>query len=452
MDKWAVYRQVRVPIRKFRVRAITPPSEPLVRGIVYMDMDIEWNIGSMAGASKARRLESDQFAGRVFSRYHEEFAFCRRMRRHPRHSDALIRTIKDEDGRIVAQLYIIDRELCIGSSTLRMGGIASVGTDSAFRKRGLATMLMNDTMAFMAQEGFDVSILFSIPEDYYNRFGYMTVLPEYTTTIEGLARLQKLQSFPSVPGSRALRRSDMSLLPPFYGNAYRDTPGITRRDTAHWNWLRRAPDFDGVVVTDGDKLSGYALTRIKGHQLVVHEAGVHPSPRIHDALLRTLARKALSSGLTSIRLDLPSDLPLSRLCVLEHEGVQSVKVPYKKGGMAKIINLASTLRKMKPVFHERLQKSAYKDLQQRIVIDTDIGGVALKLNRGQVTVETLPGDHLEDPDVAIPQAALTGLLFGLFYPLHIWEVWGRPLEPEMVNILTALFPKRFPQIPWMDHF
>jgi len=74
-------------------------------------MDIEWNIGSMAGASKARRLESDQFAGRVFSRYHEEFAFCRRMRRHPRHSDALIRTIKDEDGRIVAQLYIIDREL-----------------------------------------------------------------------------------------------------------------------------------------------------------------------------------------------------------------------------------------------------------------------------------------------------------------------------------------------------
>ena len=78
MDKGAVYRQVRVPSRKFRVRAITPPSEPLVRGIVYMDMDIEWNIGSMAGESKARRLESDQFAGRVFSRYLEEFAFCRR--------------------------------------------------------------------------------------------------------------------------------------------------------------------------------------------------------------------------------------------------------------------------------------------------------------------------------------------------------------------------------------
>lgn len=406
----------------------------------------------MAGADKARKQQSDELAGHVFSRYSEEFAFCQRIRQHPRHSDRLIRTIEDEAGRIVAQLYIIDRELGIGSATLRMGGIASVGTDAAFRKKGLATKLMNDTIAFMAQEGYDISVLFSLPENYYNRFGYMTVLPEYTTTIDGLARIKRLQSLSSTPKCRSLRRSDLPFLTTFYETAYRDTPGMTRRDPAHWYWLRLNPDFDGVIITDGDKISGYAILGIKGNQLVVHEAGVHPSPRIHDALLRTLARKALSEGLTSIRLDLPSDLPLSRLCVLEYEGVQSVRVPYKNGGMANIINLASTLKKMEALFQTRLQQSVYKDLQQRIVLETDNGGVAFRLNRGQVTIEMLPEDHMEDPDVAIPQAALTGLLFGLFYPLHIWEVWGRPMAPDMVDILTILFPKRFPQIPWMDHF
>lgn len=415
-------------------------------------MPSEWIFGTLENATPKRRTASDDLDGRVFSRYHQELAWCARMKRDPRFRDEFVRTAETAEGRLVAQLYITDRMVRIESVVLRMGGIAAVGSEPAFRKRGLASMLMKDAIAYMARSGFDISILFSIPADFYNRFGYMTVFPEYASTISGLSRLHGLRKIKTPLRIRSLTPGDIERIAPLYERTYHDTTGSCIRNTVHWQWLHLHPDFRGVIVMDGDHACAYALDRIDGNRLVVHEVGAEPSPRAHDALLKAIARRALSAGVTEIRLELPTDLPFARLCILEHEAVQTVTVPRSRGGMAKIIHLTSTMQKLEGVLSHRLQHSEYRSLRRNLVLATDIGAVRLTIDRGKVTTTGLSEDYADNPDVALPQSALLGLIFGLFYPLHVWEVWGRPIPADMLSLLTVLFPKRFPQMPRVDHF
>ncbi len=153
-----------------------------------------------------------------------------------------------------------------------------------------------------------------------------------------------------------------------------------------------------------------------------------------------------------MRFEVAPDLPLARFCTMEHEAEQRITMPWHSGGMAAIINLQSTLKNMEKVLSERLSSSQYQDIERDLIIDTDIGAARLSLHLGGVSATPLPDDHPEQPDVAIPQSALAGMILGLYYPSHIWELWGRPISEDVLSLLTVLFPKRFPRIPLIDHF
>lgn len=45
-----------------------------------------------------------------------------------------------------------------------------------------AAKVLNKSIQVMQEEGYDLSILFGIP-NFYHRFGYISVLPEYTLQI-----------------------------------------------------------------------------------------------------------------------------------------------------------------------------------------------------------------------------------------------------------------------------
>ena len=169
-------------------------------------------------------------------------------------------------------------------------------------------------------------------------------------------------------------------------------------------------------------------------------------------MIRYLARYTLNSGLTKLCLEVPPDLPFARFSALEFEATQQVVVPKKRGGMARILNLQSTMKKLEKVLTDRLRSSQYRDMIRSMIIDTDIGTIRLAMDAGSVSTHLIPDDQSPQPDLAIPQSALVGLILGLYYPSHIWEVWGRPIPPDILSVLTVLFPKRFPHVTWIDHF
>lgn len=77
------------------------------------------------------------------------------------------------DGQIISTLRIWERELRIGSRSVRMGGIGGVGTHPDYRGRGYASALMRETADHLRQTGYDVGMLFSIlPCSFYGQLGW----------------------------------------------------------------------------------------------------------------------------------------------------------------------------------------------------------------------------------------------------------------------------------------
>jgi predicted N-acetyltransferase YhbS len=76
--------------------------------------------------------------------------------------------VRDGD-RSVSGLHIIDRELRIGSSVVRVGGIGCVGTEREYRGRGLARQVIEASMELMRRERYQASFLFGI-QDFYDKY------------------------------------------------------------------------------------------------------------------------------------------------------------------------------------------------------------------------------------------------------------------------------------------
>ena len=87
-----------------------------------------------------------------------------------------------DEGASVSRLWVVDRDIRIGASVVRAGGISTVGTNDDHRGKGLAGQVMDAALALMAKEGYDVSLLHGIP-DFYHRYGFAPCMPEYTLRI-----------------------------------------------------------------------------------------------------------------------------------------------------------------------------------------------------------------------------------------------------------------------------
>ena len=87
------------------------------------------------------------------------------------------------DGELVCWLGVIDYTMRIGTTQVRMAGIAGVETKEPHRMKGYMRDLLNGTLVYMQTQGYDISMLFGIP-DFYPKFGYATCLAYSAFTIK----------------------------------------------------------------------------------------------------------------------------------------------------------------------------------------------------------------------------------------------------------------------------
>lgn len=70
-------------------------------------------------------------------------------------------------------LNVFPLRLRIGRAQVRVGGIGDVYTEEKHRLQGHSARCRRHAVERMRQDGFDLSLLFGIP-DFYHRFGYAT--------------------------------------------------------------------------------------------------------------------------------------------------------------------------------------------------------------------------------------------------------------------------------------
>ena len=362
-------------------------------------------------------------------------------------------THSTEDEENVSGVTLREYQMRFGFAQLKLGGIAGVYTREMHRNQGYSRMLMEHTLAFMKKNGFDVSMLFAVP-NYYHKFGYATVIPE--TYVE--FNTKDAQETVPTYQIRKFETEDAPKVVDIYtannvgriGTPLRTEIGwkdFTRRGGIHpdpYVVLNETDEVIGYFVCDGDNVKKNMMEE----NCVLFDIGFQDRT-IFETIVHFLVNSANFAKAERIMCAIPADHPFTIFC--RRYGCRTnTYTPTNRLGMMRIINQASTLEKITGELEKRLQRSA--DLSEwsgKILISTDLGQDCLEIDRGNISHSNnqTKGLHLE-----IPQDKLIQLVMGRRNIEDLVIESDVSVSGEIIPILASLFPLGHPHVWWSDRF
>jgi len=337
----------------------------------------------------------------------------------------------------ISRLQVWDLTMRIDRARVRCGGIGAVGTDPEWRGRGLSRRVIEHAMEWMAEQGYQVSALFGIP-DYYPKYGFSVALVD---TVISMAT-RDLESAPQRFKARRMAPEDAPAVLALYehnrgrhtGSMVRD-PSVWKRFRLGSSWTDRVGAF---VLCEGDEIVGYASYNLDYWRYGIGEVGYRDAS-VFDGLLAEIGRRAVQLCVERVPITTPLDDPFCTHC--RRYGCE-VKTTYPRqgGGMVRIIDQASTLEQVQPVLAERLERSGL-GWSGKLTLSTELGATTLDLGSGAESI-----------DLALPQTLLTQWLLGYRDIVEGLDAEDKTLDAETVSLLEVLFPMGQPHVWLADRF
>jgi len=288
------------------------------------------------------------------------------LKRVPREVWRLSRVLWAPDGTPIAQIRVCDRTMRLGATKVRVGGIGDVATHPFYRRQGLMRHLFAHVIRFMNDEGYDISMLWGIP-NFYDKFGYVVGLRNPAVEVSR-AQLEDLEA--PFPGRKA-RRSDIPALLRLHQADAATRDGAMDR----WGdlWARRAVRGGScrIVEDDPGEPRAYYLWEGDDRAVVLTEVslGRRPTRELIVSVLRDLACVARRQEKPTVRLQVAFEHPLARFCVADGCEVRD-HIPHRGGGMVRVINLESLCEKMVPEWERLLASSPLAGWRGRLRLKT----------------------------------------------------------------------------------
>jgi len=348
-----------------------------------------------------------------------------------------------EAGESISRLWIINRQMRIGSCPVLVGGIAGVGTDPPYRNQGLSRRVMEASVELMRRADYDVSMLFGI-EDFYHKFGFVTCMPErriYLRTRDA-ERATKRRTM------RPMRKSDIARITQLYNheNAVR-TASVVRNRT--WNGFAMGSFFGieaktQVVLDARERVCGYVSYDDLDRRCRAAEVG-GKGHEVFSTILHFLARRAVRLRRERLSLSMPADHPFSHFC-RQFGYRESIHFDRNAGPMGRLINLRTTVEKILPT----LEKRWGADGRDRgLAINSEIGSALLGWKRGRLTLD---GDGQKDLKVEIDQDAFMQLVMGYQTAEDLKTRGKLKTANTALALLARLFPPQTAHMWWSDRF
>lgn len=354
------------------------------------------------------------------------------------------------DDKSVSWLTLIDYTARIGSARLRMGGIAGVGTQEDCRKKGYSRSVLEDTNDYMAQEGYDIALLFGIP-DFYYKFGYAVCIsePSFTLNTPEIAHLPgTLGAFHIIPADESHTQRIIQL----HNCANDRRPLSIVRYPEYFKGFQKGSQYglpaETLVISNADgEFVGYFVYDAVEDQMNAVEVECS-DPAAFKSVLSYLSNRAESKNLTSIKFFMPQSHPFSIYC---HRLNCAVSIGYDRchGGMGRIINQNTMFVKLRDELSRRIMCSEYARYTGTILISTDIGETVLSFLDGEVRVVCASDS---DNSLEIPQSKLMQLVTGYRPIRDLMADDEVTLTGDVVDLLDALFPMDEPYTWLADHF
>jgi len=355
----------------------------------------------------------------------------------PEHTRVALR-----DSQVAGALRITTDTIRIGEARLKMGGFGWIAVGDTFRKQGVATLLIEDALAYMRSHKYHVSLLFGVV-DLYHRFGFVTMLSDYVTSVDVLeAETAEHQPYRVRPG----KPGDIGAIHKLHNRDEANIACSIVRSTAHITnqWERWKPV---QVLTDNKgKVCAYFLPRATPNELLIEELGIAG----HDtcgALLHACARLALEHHAPRIRFAAPPSHPFLQY-LLRYESRYEMHVKRNRGGMMALVDLGETLESMIPEWESQLARSALFRERAEITLLVEKKPYRVRATRGAMDVTPQSGEN----KVSFSHAEFIQLLCGYRYLDEVLITRRRLLTQTGRALLEVLFPKRTPFVWPVDHF
>ena len=349
--------------------------------------------------------------------------------------------ILEVDGKIIGHALIIDRTVRVGVARLRMGGLGSIFVAPEYRHQGYARTLLQDCINHMARQHYDISLLNGIP-NFYQRFGFATVWPFYTTTVQAA----DATALTPVSQVRDWQEHDLPALMALYEATWLERPGSMVRNEAYWRWQLESNRIRRVVVDEEDHILGYYLAQVPTDVAEV----VASDRQTTQTLLYDMGCAAMDAGAKAFGIRLPPDDPFSRWArellpieIRQHSQPQG-------GWMGRFINVQRTFAKLTEELGVRLLRSPYRDWRGRVRIITDIGTAILGCRFSQTVL--LDDGSTSGLSCRLSQAKLAQLLFGYRSVFEIVEDDDVHIARDAIPLIGALFPQKVSMLSGLDWF
>ena len=359
----------------------------------------------------------------------------------------------NEDEERVSVLGLREYQMRFGSAQLKLGGICAVGTREEHRNKGYSRRVMEHTTEFMAENGFDVAMLFGIP-DFYHKFGYATVLPETWVEFD----TTDVQTDVSTYQIRKFEMEDAPQVLALYAANNAERTGTLVRDP--WKGFMMPGGFGMdadpfVVLNEVGEVIGYfvcgALDVIRNmmeENCILCDIGFRDRT-VFESVVRFFADSADHAGVSRIRCSIPADHPFAIFC--RRYGCRTYTYnPKNQLGMMRIINQSSTLRRITGELKKRLQRSTQlSQWSGKILISSDLGQDCLRINRGSVAHAD---GHSNAFHLEIPQDKLIQLMMGRRSIEDLAVERDVSVSGEIIPVLETFFPLGHPHVWWSDRF
>ena len=356
------------------------------------------------------------------------------------------------EGRIRSTLRIWDRLMRIGPSVVRMGGIGGVSTHPEQRKKGYASALMRDAVAYMATSGYDVGVLFSeIPFVFYRRLGWECVpqagfrirrrqdgqVRQNSWQVDAFEEERDLEQAVALHEAYNIRQSGAILRPRFYW----DTEPARIRDL-----------LPSIVARRSDVLGGYLNFLADDKEVEVLEIAYdRADPDTLRALVDQLLHFCQEKGIEEICGELPHRHPLVDGLVQGCAG--DLTLTGKTSMMFYAVNLLALMQKLLPDLQARLDASGQDFPPLALGFELNGQTCALRLNvSGQLQID---GAELAEGMLNLPGEFFWRLLLGESSLQQLQPaLQARRIAPapQLAALLAVLFPVQEMLFWGSDHF
>ena len=321
------------------------------------------------------------------------------------------------------------------SVNLKVAGIGAVVTEEPYRQHGLMEQAAYASFEAMFKQGYDLSILRG---RHYVKFGYARAWNYITYRL-------KSEEIPDLPLKYPYQKLDtphIEAMDSLYNQTHASFSGTAVRptyrhrsseDLSAYGWFDEKGTLMGYVraiPAQDDKESLQCLESAGDYQQAL-------------AVLRDLFTQGKYKSLTFFTI--PPQHPLLQMlrlgnCVVENRYFAA------SGWRVRIVNLQSTLEKIRPLLEVRLQKSQFAEWRGQLLLDAGEQKATLEFEKGQVHVaEARAGENSLEGGAGIGR-----LLIGSDDPQEVIRQEGIVCTGHAAELAVALFPNLYPMLSQWD--